>query len=149
MSLKTFLEKLLPFLFNAVERAYDQLPQSEKDALVKSGQFGQIIKTELTNGYNAIVKVSADKLGLKPAEVDLLLTSLAKEMSINISKPSDIIDALQSKVNAGLTNSGWDSLWTTISGQLAIIVTGGSVSWPTLALGLIEFVYQKFIQPKA
>jgi hypothetical protein len=149
MSLKTFLEKLLPFLFDAVERAYDQLPQAQKDALVKSGQFGQIIKTELTAGYAAIVKAASDKLNLSPTEVDSLLLALAKEMSINTTAPSAVIDYLQAKVNAGLTDSGWDSLWTTVSGQLAIIVAGGSVSWPTLALGLIEFVYQKFIKPKS
>lgn len=148
MSIKTIFEKLLPFLFTAAERMYDGLPQAQKEALLKSGQFGQVLKTELANGYAAVSAVATKQLGLTSAQVDALVTSLAAEMNIYITQPSDLIDILQAKVNAGMTDSSWDSLWTTVSGQLAIVLTGGTISWPVLALGLLEFVYQKLIKPK-
>lgn len=148
MSLKTFFEKVFPFLFNAVERAYDGLTQAQKNALLLGGQFGQLLKTCLTEGYSALVDKAASELNLTQAQVDDLLTALAKKLNINISAPSELIDKLQAQVNAGMEDSSWDALWTTVSGQLAIIIGGGAINWPTLALGLLEFVYQKFIQPK-
>ena len=148
MSLKTFFEKLFPFLFDAIEREFDKLPQSEKDALVQSGQFGQIIKTELHNGYDAIVTAASQKIGLDKATVDNLLTSLAAKFKIDVNAPNELVDKLQEQVNKGLDDSAWDALWTTVSGQLAVILGGGAVSWPTLALGLVEFVYNKFVKGK-
>lgn len=147
MSLKTFLEGLFPFLFNAIEREFDKLPKSEQDQLIQSGQFGQIIKTELSNGYHAIL-TEATKIGIDGDTANSLLIALGGKIGITATTGSDVIDRLQTQVNAGLQDSSWDALWTTVSGQLAIIIGGGAISWPTLALGLIEFVYTKFVKPK-
>ena len=56
--------KVLPFLFSAIEREFDNLKQEDKDALIQAGKFGQIIKEELHNGYDAIIHAAATQLGL-------------------------------------------------------------------------------------
>lgn len=149
MSLKTLLEKILPFLFSAVEREFDKLPSDQKASLINQGQFGQIIKTELMNGYDAIVKVAADKLDYTEEQVSDLVTALAKKFGVPINAPNEFIDHLQNEVNDSMEDSAWDALWTNVSGQLMIIAGGGAISWPALAFGLIQFVYQRYIQPKA
>lgn len=147
MSLKSILMAIFPFLFSAIEREFNKLPKEEQDQLIQGGQFGQIIKTSLTDGYDAII-TDAGKIGIDATTAENLLTALAKKMNISVTSGRDFIDKLQAQVNAGLEDSTWDALWTTVSGQLSIIIAGGTVSWPVLALGIIQFVYQKFVQPK-
>lgn len=137
---------VLPFLFSAIEKQYEKLPQDQKDAILKAGQFSQILKSSLSDGYAVIRIKESDALGITIEQVDTYTLALAKEMNIDITAPGQLIDKLQAKVSAGLTDSSWDSLWTTVSGQLAIVMGGGSLSWPTLALGLIEFVYRKYVK---
>lgn len=147
-SIRTSLEKLFPFLFNAIEREWDNLPQVDKDALLKAGQFGQIVKLELSNGYDAIVKAAADELGMNIDQVNQLIVELEKKLNIDAHSPQDFIDKLQAYVNKGLEDSAWDNLFHSITSQLAIILSGGKFDWSTLALGLVQFVYEKFIAKK-
>ena len=147
MSLKSIIESIFPFLFNAVERFFDKLPKDQQQALIQAGQFGQVIKKFLNDGYQAIIDES-EKLGIDSMTADKLLNDLGGKLGLTVKDGADLIDQLQAKVNAGLQDSAWDNLWTSVSGQLAIIIAGGTINWPTLALGLIEFVYRKFVQPK-
>ncbi|QTE37462.1 hypothetical protein J3L18_30930 [Mucilaginibacter gossypii] len=145
MSLKSILESIFPFLFNAVERFFDKLPKDQQQSLIQAGQFGQIIKKFLTEGYQAIID-EAGKIGIDSMTADKLLNDLGGKLGLTVKDGADLIDQLQAKVNAGLQDSAWDNLWTSVSGQLSIIIAGGAINWPTLALGLVEFVYQKFIK---
>ena len=148
MSLKTFLEKILPFLFNAVEKEFDNLPKGEQDALINEGQFGQIIKTEFSKGYAAVEALAVSKLGMTPDGVNTSLIALAKKLSIPATTGAEFITGLQSKVTTIVEDSEWDSFWHNVSGQLMIIAGGGTISWPTLAMGLIQLIYDKFVKPK-
>lgn len=152
MSFKTFIEGIFPFLFDAIKREFDALPDDEQKALIQAGQFGQIIKTELNNGYHGIVTVAGQELGLQPEQVDQLLIDLAKKLNIDLvaltNKPEEFINKLQSLVNKGMEDSAWDNLWHSVSSQLAIIISGGKFNWAQLAIGLIQFVFEKFV-PKA
>ena len=148
MSLKTFLEKILPFLFNAVEKEFDNLPKGEQDALINEGQFGQIIKTEFSKGYAAVEALAVSKLGMTPDGVNTSLIALAKKLSIPATTGAEFITGLQAKVTTIVEDSEWDSFWHNVSGQLMIIAGGGTISWPTLAMGLIQLIYDKFVKPK-
>jgi hypothetical protein len=151
MSLKTFFMHILPFLFDSVEKEFEKLPDDEKTNLIAAGQFGQIIKTELDKGYDAIVTEASTELGWTNEQTDTALDALATKLGVTdpVNKAKAVVDHLQAEVNKGLEDSSWDALWTVVSGQLSIILGGGKVSWPVVAMGVVEFVYRKYVNPKA
>lgn len=116
MSLKKIAEKILPFLFSKITLIWDSLSQEEKDALIKSGQIGQIIKLELANGAEVVLVAIATKLGLTPVEVESTLLALATAMGYKVTTVNEFIDFLQAKIDKGLSDEDWDLLWETISG---------------------------------
>lgn len=137
--------KVLPFLFPAVKREFENLPKEQQNGLIQAGQFAQIIKDHLHDGYDAIIHAAATQLGITDQEANHILTELAKKLGVDTGTPEKLIDKLQSIVNKGLENSVWDNLWHSISGQLAIILSGGELDWGHVALGLIQFVYTEFV----
>lgn len=139
---------IFPFLFNAMERFYEQLPQESKNALLESGQFSEILKQMYTEGYDAFVTETSTKLGLTKETIDSLLLGLAKKLNIDIDAPNQLFDKLQALVNKGLEDSAWDNLWHSVASQLTIIISGGRFNWASLAMGIVQFVYEKFIQKK-
>lgn len=105
MSLKSILMDIFPFLFKAVERYYDDLPQPAKDALLQSGKFAQILKQMYADGYDAFVQKVSAELGMSQDEIDMLLMSLAKKLSIDIDAPNQLFDKLQAAIDKGLEDS--------------------------------------------
>ena len=146
LKLRAILLSILPFLFSAVERFFEKLPDKSKDALLKAGQFSQILKQAYAEGYEAFVDRVASELGMNQDAIDELLLALAKKMNIDIDAPNELFDRLQALVDRGLEDSSWDALWSTVNGQLSIILSGGRFNWATLFMGVIQFVYEKFIR---
>jgi len=147
-SLLNFFSGLYHKLLGDLESDFNDLPKDEQDALIKGGQFGEIVKQNFRNGYHAVLADASHVLGLSEAQADELLVALGKKLGINSQYGFATIDYLQSEFNKGLEDSSWDALWTTVSGQLQIILGGGKVNWVTVAIGLTEFVYQKFVKGK-
>lgn len=148
MKLLDILKDIFPFLRNAMEKFWDSLPDKTKEALIDAGQFGQILKMKYAEGYDAFVKAVAEKLGMDQAACDAMLLNLAGKLGIDVKAPEQLFDALQEKVNKILDDSAWDNLWHSVTGQLQIIFTGGRMNWAQLAMGVIQFVYDKFIKAK-
>jgi hypothetical protein len=146
MSFKTVVEKILPFMFSKLTLIWDELSQEEKDALIKSGQIGQILKEQLANGEAAVVNAISEKLGLTPDEVNKTLLALAKAMRYNVDTVSEFIDLLQAKINAGLEDNEWDELWEMVSGTLMAVASGSPINWVGLIAGIGKFVYDTFIK---
>lgn len=140
------LKDIFPFLRNAMEKFWDTLPDKTKEALIDAGHFGQILKMKYAEGYEAFVTAISDKLGMDRTATDAMLMNLAGKLGIDIKSPEQLFDALQDKVNAILDDSAWDNLWHSVTGQLQIIFTGGRMNWAQLAMGVIQFVYDKFIK---
>ena len=148
MKLIDILKDIFPFLRSAMEKFWDSLPEKTKEALIDAGQFGQILKAKYEEGYHAFVAAVSDKLGIDQATTDTMLLNLAGKLGIDIKAPEQLFDELQAKIDKILDDSGWDNLWHSVTGQLQIIFTGGRMNWAQLAMGVIQFVYEKFINKK-
>ncbi len=135
-------------MYSKLTLVWDSLTQEEKDALIKSGQIGQILKEELANGEAAVVNAISEKLGLTPEEVNTTLLALAKAMGYNAATVTEFIDQLQAKINAGLQDSEWDELWETVTGTLMALESGSPVNWIGLIVGIGKFVYDTFLKKK-
>jgi plasmid maintenance system antidote protein VapI len=146
MSIKKIAEKALPFLFSKLTLIWDSLTPEEKDALIQSGQIGQILKEELLNGETAVINAVAAKTGLTPEEVSTTLIALAKTMGYNVETVQQFIDALQSKIDTGLQDKEWEALWETVSGTLMSLASGNPVNWIGLIAAIGKFVYDTFIK---
>lgn len=132
-------------MFSAAEKFWEQLPDKSKEALINAGQFGQLLKMGYAKGYDAFILKASNELGLSTDQVNEMLLALAKKLNIDINAPNQLFDKLQGIVDKGLEDSAWDNLWHSVSSQLAILFSGGRFNWSDLAMGLIEFVYKKFI----
>lgn len=138
---------ILPFLFSAIEREWNKLPEKTKEVMIQSGQFGQLLKQYYKSGYDEFLKVIEKELGLSKETTDEMLRGLAKKMGWDIDAPAELFDRLQEKIDSILEDSTWDNLWTSIAGQLHLLFTEGRVNWGQLMMGLVQFVYEKFIKP--
>ncbi len=147
IKLKDILMTILPFLFSAIEREWKKLPEKTKEVMIESAKIGQLLKTSYKMGYDACVKLIAEQFGMTNEEVDKMLMTLANLMGFDINTPYEFFDRLELEAAKRVENSSWDSLWTTLQGQLHVIRTEGRMKWPQLAMGLIQFVFEKFILP--
>lgn len=143
--LKSALSALLSLFTNQSERTFQKLPQELRNSLIEQGRLGQLIKIYFSRGLSTIQEAAFKELDMAP-EVSLqLLQQLARKF--NLENAQDLIEYLQINTADGrLDNSAWDSLWMLIAGQLQVITAGGQIDWATVAMGLTEFIYRKFVQ---
>jgi hypothetical protein len=154
MNLKAIAEKVFPFLFSEVTKEWDSLTPEEQQALIKSGQIGQIIKETISQGTNAVINAISQKLGLSTDQVNTTLVALFTTMGLNLGaaesaieqKVDNGINQLQTKINSGLQDSEWNSLWEAVTGAAVAIVSHNPVNWITLLTTVGKFVYDKFIR---
>lgn len=149
-SLGLFFAGLYHAILNDLEHRFNQLPDEEQKALIEGGQFGQLIKSGLDDGVEAIEKKAADLLGWTPEQIQTAWQGLASKLGLPGTSDfgNNVIDHLQSEVDSILEDSAWDALWTTVSGQLQIVLGGGKINWVIVASGFTEFVYVKFVKGK-
>lgn len=150
MSLKTILEKVFPFLFSEVTKAWDSLPSDQQSALINSGQIGQILKEELSNGAAAVLNAIEQKTGIPEATAEQSLLALAGHLGYSVTTVTDFIDQLQAKINAGLSDPDWDALWAGITGTAIAIFSDNIPAAITAGVGLLgalgKLIYDKFIK---
>lgn len=146
MSLKTFLQKLFPFLFKAMQRAWDALPGYQQDAVLNSGTIGQILKTNLDTATEELIALIIKKTGLPAYYVDDVLIGLARVFGYQTNSVNDATAYLQKKLSGAASNEEWNGLLTIILNAGATLLTGGTLKWAQIAIGLGEWAYQKFIK---
>lgn len=142
-----FLESILPFLFNALKRAYDNMTTAQQQALVNAGMIGQLLKNNLSVLGSDLVTFIALKTGLPELDVSNTLLGLAKTFGLDTTDINAAVDFLQKKVSGAASDAEWNGLFTTILNAGATILSGGTIDWLHVALGLGEWVFQTFIKP--
>lgn len=150
MSLKTILEKVFPFLFSEVTKAWDSLPADEQSALINSGQIGQILKEELSNGATAVLNAIEKKTGIPADVAEQSLLTLAGHLGYSVTTVTDFINQLQAKINTGLSDPDWDALWADLTGTAIAIFSDNVPAAITAGVGLLgalgKLIYDKFIK---
>ena len=142
-----FLEGIFPFLFSALRRAYDNLSTDQQQALVNSGMIGQLLKNNLTILGNDLVTLIAKQTGLTEQQISDTLIHLAGQLGLNTTSVNDAVAFLQNKLTSVASNSEWNGILTIILNVGATFLSGGSLDWVHIAIGIGEWVYQHFIQP--
>ena len=138
----------LPFLKNALERFFDSLPEQAKKALKDSGKIAQVLKETYASGYEAFLVAIKDALNLDKEETDKIIMDLAKKLNIDVNAPNEFFDKLQEHINKIKEDSAWDGLWNSVATQLSILLSGGRFDFKALALGIVQWVFEKFVQKK-
>ncbi len=146
MNLKKILQKIFPFLFSALQRAWGKLPKDQQDAIVNSGQIGQIIKTNLqTSGANILTFIVLET-GLSTETVNELVIALAEKLGHFTKDAIAATEFLKTKLKTASSDEEWNGLLTIILNAGATLLSGGVLQWAQIALGLGEWAYQKFIK---
>ncbi|MDB5288590.1 MAG: hypothetical protein JWR05_3539 [Mucilaginibacter sp.] len=148
MSLKTFLEKILPFLFDALQRAWDQLSTVQQSAITNSGLIGQLLKNNLTILGTDLVTLIVSKTGLTEQEVTDALLALAKTFGLTTDSLNDAVSFLQGKLSSASSNEEWNGLLQIMLNAGGTFLSGGTLNWVSIAMGIGEWAYTNIIKPK-
>ncbi len=146
MSLKTFLEKLLPFLYNAAERAFDDLEaEAQKDG-INGSKIAQVIKNNLDADETTVTALIAQETGMDAVDVGAALQQIGEHYGIT---DGSIITYLQGELKKASGTLNWNGLVKTFGDIGAIVLSKGKITWETLALGVGQYIYDKYIKPKS
>lgn len=149
MSLKTLINSIGHFfagLFKSTQKAYNELPEDQQQAILNGVNIAEIIKQGYKEGEEYLVAVIAAKAGISTDIARGVLDHVLKSWGINETSVQAGLDKLAEAIDNGLTNDGWNGLWETVAKSAASLLGTGRVNWVTLGLGVTEFAYQKFIK---
>lgn len=142
------LESILPFLFSALKRSWDNLTKDQQNAIINSGMIGQYLKNNLNALSGDLVAAIAKATGLPAATIESTLLALAVKFGYKSDDVDKAVTFLQDKLKNAASNEDWNGLLTIILNAGGTLLSGGSLDWVHLALGLGEFAYQKFVSPR-
>lgn len=144
------LESVFPFLFNAFKKAWDNLTEDQQQSLINSGMIGQYLKNNLNIlGTDLVKLIVANVPGLTEESVTTTLISLAGVFGVTTTDVNQAVEALQNKLKSAASNAEWNGLLSIILNAGATVLSGGTLDWVHIAIGLGEWAYQKFIAPQS
>lgn len=149
MSLKTLINSIGHFfsgLFKSTQKAYNELPEDQQQAILNGVNIAEIIKQGYKEGEEYLVAVIAAKANISTDIARGVIDHVLKSWGINETSVQAGLDKLAQTIEKGLTNDGWNGLWETVAKSAASFLGTGRVNWVTLGLGVVEFAYQKFIK---
>ena len=148
MSFKSILQAIFPFLFSALRREFDSRPEEDRMALINGSLFGQVLKDYSKQGYDAVVKAAFNVLGWPKETVDEVLMMLAQKKGVVIPSPERFIEWIHGQELFLLDNSAYDDFFSSLAGQVAIILSKEKLDWTVIAVGLLEFAYRHSVKGK-
>lgn len=152
---KTFFGKIIAaiggfiaHLFTGAKNAFDELTPAQQQAIVQGVNISQILKDGYTKGVDFVLGEIETQLTIPQDVATQLLQTALKDIGINETDLQTGFNKLADKVQAGVTQTGWNSLWQTIASSAAQWLSTGSLNWVSLAMGLVEWVYQNMVKSK-
>jgi hypothetical protein len=142
------LESIFPFLFSALKEAWNNLSTTQQQALINSGTIGQYLKNNLTILGTDLVNLIAKDTGLDPSVVTNTLIGLAGTFGLTTTDINAAVTFLQGKLQNASSDAEWNGILNIILNAGATLLSGGTLNYVHIALGLGEWVYQTFIAPK-
>lgn len=150
---KTVLGRLLAsiggfvsHLLDGAKKGFQAMPVDQQQAVIQGVNVSQILKENYAQGEAAVVKLVADKVGVSPDIATAAILAIAEASGIKTGKIQDYLDNIANKVQAGVTDNEWNSLWQTGAQFAASYLSGGKLNWVALSLGIVEFAYSHFIK---
>lgn len=124
-------------LFESTKDAFNNLPADEQQAILNGTKVAQIIKDNITRGETYVIDVVAIQCGISIDDATDLFQTLAKDLKLD-----QVVSGVAERIESGITDIAHSSLFQSIAQFAASYLSGGKVSWITLALGVIEYAYQ-------
>jgi len=150
---KTFFGRLLAaiggffsHLVSGAKTAFSQLPKEQQDAIIQGVNISQILKDGYTKGVDFVLGEIEAKLNIPADVAKILLQTALKDVGIDEADLQTGFNKLADKLQAGVTDTHWNSLWQTIASSAAQWLSTGSLNWVSLAMGLIEWAFQRFVK---
>lgn len=150
---KTFFGKLLAaiggffaHLVSGAKSAFSELPKEQQDAIIQGVNISQILKDGYTKGVQFVLGEIEAKLNIPEDVATILLQSSLKDVGIDEADLQTGFNKLADQIQAGITDTHYNSLWQTIANSAAQWLSTGSLSWISLAMGLIEWAFQRFVK---
>lgn len=141
------LESILPFLFSALKRTWDNLTSDQQKALTNSGIIGQYLKNNLTALGSDLVKAIASHTNLPESEVQSALLDIAGKFGLTTTEVDKAVAFLQAKLQEAEGTPLWNGILSTLLNVGGTILSGGTIDWVHVALGLGEYVFQTYVKP--
>lgn len=146
MSIFSFLKGLFPFLVSAAEKTFKHLDDDVKESGINGSLFAQIIKDNVTAAQHDVEALIKDKLKLSDEAYKELADALRAEYKI--PDALGVIVYLQNMVNDATSDILHNSKVQEIFSVAAAILSKGKLTWLTLAMGIGEYIYRKFVKGK-
>src|ERR1700760_3972279 len=125
--LTKILESILPFLFSALKRSWDNLTSTQQTALVNSGIIGQYLKNNLTALGGDLVTAISQHTGLPESTVQATLLGIAADFGLTTSDVNEAVSFLQSKLTSAINTPLWNGLLSTLLNVGGTILSGGTI----------------------
>lgn len=138
--------EIISHLLHGAQNAFNNLPKEQQDAIISGVNVSEILKTSASQGEAAVVKLVADKIGMSTDVATGLILNIGKDLGIDANSVQDVLDHIADKAQSAVTDNSWNALWQDIAKFAASWLSTGSLNWVTLALGVIEFAFQKFVK---
>jgi len=152
---KTFFGKIIAsiggfiaHLFTGAKNAFNDLPKEQQDAIIQGVNISQLLKEGYKEGAGYVLAEIETKLNIPADVATQLLLTVFKDMGINVTKVQDGLDQIADKVQAGITDNNWNSLWQIGAKSAAQWLSQGKLDWVSLAMGLVEWAYLHFLKAK-
>lgn len=135
-------------LFESTQTEFNKLPKEQQDAILNGVQVSQIIKDNIDRGETYVIDVIASRLNLSQDVAKGLFGRLSNDLGV-----TSVLQGVADKIGQGITDLAHNALFQLIAQSAAAFLSGGTVNWLTLALGVVEYAYQflkgndKLIQP--
>lgn len=150
---KTFFGRLLAaiggffaHLVSGAKTAFSQLPKEQQDAIIQGVNISQILKDGYTKGVAFVLGEIEAKLNIPEDVATILLQSALKDIGIDEADLQTGFNKLKDRIQAGVTDTHYNSLWQTIASSAAQWLSTGSLGWVSLAMGLLEWAFQRFVK---
>lgn len=139
------IKTILPFLRSAVEKSFKALPKDEQERLKKIALLVQIIKLgrEQNLSVDAIIANMVNQSGLTVANIEAWFIEYWAQKGQNVGSLKEAVSLILADASQR-TETGLKSLWNGIVNLIAGVVS--NVDWEALLLGIVQFVYEKFIK---
>jgi hypothetical protein len=149
MSLKSLIQSIGKFfdgLFRSTKKAFNELPEDQKDAIIKGVNISELIKSGYTLGPEYLINAVATGCDVSKDVARGVIDHVLKSWGINSTDIQSGLDKLAERIEDGLTDDGWNGLWEVGAKAAASWLSTGRLNWITLGLGVLEFAYQKIFK---
>ena len=139
------IKDILPFLKDAAQKAFEQLPSDAQDKLKEISKVVELVKQLVTAGKEFTSSDLVSLSGLTESTVESYLVTYATSKGADVTTLGQAIAFIKTEASNS-TETGLKSLWTSLYNVISEEFS--HIDWRTLLMGVGQFVYDEFVKGK-